>query len=213
MNDSSTRLIRASVFTLVVGAACGAAAFLAPTAQATSTAATGPATVAARTLIDSDRPIIPADFGATMGYRPVFEGTTMVDPDGSCSSPVTLPVEFDTACKAHDLGYDVLRYAQRTGTPLGSWAREGLDARLHTRMHDSCDARIDPGARNRCYAMADIAAGFVDANSWRQGYRSPEPEHLAPYLIVGVLGAVGAGVLAGAITFGRVGRTATPVPA
>ena len=192
MNESSSRLTRAAAFTLSVGAICGAAAFLAPTAQASTGAATGPANVAARTLIDSTHPVIPADFAAIMGYRPVLDGTTMVNPGGSCSSPVTLPVGFDTACKAHDLGYDVLRYGERTGTPLGSWARKGLDAQLHTRMHDSCDARPDPAARNGCYAMADIAAGFVDANSWRQGYRSPEPEHLAPFLIAGVLGAAGA---------------------
>lgn len=211
MNDSTSQFARAGAFALVVGATCAAAAFLAPTAQATTTAASGPAAVAARTLIDGVHPVLPDDFATTMGYRPTLVASTMVDPDGSCSTPVALPIEFDTACKAHDLGYDVLRYAQRVGTPLGSWARKGLDAQLHTRMHDSCDDRTEATARNSCYAMADIAAGFVDANSWRQGYRSPEPEHLAPFLAVGV---VGAGIGVSALAVGRRRRAIdTVVPA
>ncbi|KAA0024209.1 hypothetical protein [Antrihabitans cavernicola] len=192
-NTSSLALLATTVFTTT--------AILAPTAHAGANAsATSAATVAAETLADSDDPVIPNDFRATMGYTPVTEGGMLVNPHGDCSSPVTLPYEFETACKAHDLGYDVLRYAERTGAPLGSWARQNFDAQLHRRMHDACETRENIVARSGCFAMAEIAAGFVDANSFRQGYRSPDPEHADKYLIAGALGIT---LLIGALAIGR----------
>ena len=143
-------------------------------------------------------PVIPADFESVIGYRPTVVDGFLANPDGDCSSPVTLPAEFDSACKAHDLGYDVLRYADRAGEPLGPWARQAIDAQLGTRMHDACGSRSDSVARAGCSTMADIAIGFVDANSWRQGYVAPGPEPVGIYcaaaLFVGIL-LIGVGML------------------
>lgn len=129
-----------------------------------------------------------------MGYRPVWLNGTLVDPTGSCSSPVTLPAEFDAACKAHDLGYDLLRYADRVGAPLRPWARMSVDAALERRMQAECRRRAGVEARWGCYTMAGMATMTVDANSWRQDYRSPvvEPvlEFLGRHLLATALGAV-----------------------
>ena len=176
-----------------------ASATLAPAAQATST---GVESAQARSMVaalTTDAvPTIPADFESVIGYAPTVVDGILANPDGDCSSPVTLPVEFDSACKAHDLGYDMLRYADRAGEPLGPWARRAIDAQLSTRMHDACGSRTDSVARAGCLAMADIAIGFVDANSWRQGYAIPGPEPIGIYcaaaLVVGLL-LIGIGVL------------------
>lgn len=120
--------------------------------------------------------VIPADFAERFGYRPVVADGLLVDPDGGCSSPVTLPGEFETACKAHDLGYDLLRYADAQGQPLGGWARQALDATLAVHMHEACAAREDGFSRARCNAMASIANTFVDLNSRRQDYGAPVVE-------------------------------------
>ncbi|WP_245553241.1 alpha/beta-hydrolase family protein [Nocardia veterana] len=125
-----------------------------------------------------DRAAVPADFAATQGYRPVQLDGTAVDPGGECSSPIRLPAEFDTACKAHDLGYDLLRYAESHGRPLGPWARRAIDNALETRMFDACAARTDVVARLRCTTMATVATAAVDLNSRRQNYAAPMPEYL-----------------------------------
>ncbi len=132
---------------------------------------------------------IPADFPEVIGYRPVAINGILANPSGDCSSPVTLPAEFETACKAHDLGYDLLRYADRSGKPLSAWARKTVDAALHQRMHDACSHRTGTVARFDCETMANIASAFVYGNSWRQGYVSPRPEPVHKYLIAGVIGA------------------------
>lgn len=121
---------------------------------------------------------IPADFATLFDYQPTMVDGLLVNPDGDCSSPVTLPAEFENACKAHDLGYDLLRYADRHGEPLGAWARRDLDATLGDRMHEACDTRDDPFSRLRCNTMAGIAGTFVDLNSRRQDYASPVTESL-----------------------------------
>ncbi|MEV5836182.1 hypothetical protein [Nocardia sp. NPDC052112] len=129
--------------------------------------------------------VIPADFAERFGYRPAVVDGLLVNPDGDCSSPVTLPSEFETACKAHDLGYDLLRYADAHGQPLGGWARQALDATLDAHMHEACAARVDGFSRGRCNAMASIADTFVDLNSRRQGYGVP--------VVESTLGASGSG--------------------
>jgi hypothetical protein len=121
---------------------------------------------------------IPDDFAATFGYQPDIVDRLLANPMGDCSSPVTLPVEFETACKAHDLGYDLLRYAGQHGEPLGPWARQALDTTLGQHMHESCVAREDTLSRARCNTMATIAATFVDINSRRQDYGVPVTESL-----------------------------------
>src|SRR5699024_6909626 len=82
---------------------------------------------AVRALLD-DAPrdalaLVPDDFARTTGYEPALRGGMAVNPVGACSSPVPLPERFTPACMAHDLGYDLLRYAEAHGTPLGEWAR------------------------------------------------------------------------------------------
>jgi hypothetical protein len=120
---------------------------------------------------------IPARFADEHGYRPVVRDGLLVDPLGACSSPVPLPAEFVPACQAHDLGYDMLRYADDRGRPLGTWARQDIDAVLDRRMHAACDRRhgLD---RDRCQVMASVASTAVDLNSRRQNYATPRPEYL-----------------------------------
>lgn len=121
---------------------------------------------------------LPADFAAGAGYRPVVEKGVLVNPHGDCSSPIQLPGEFDDACKAHDLGYDLLRYAEQRQQPLQPWARQAIDATLQRRMHAACDTRPDTAARARCDVLATVATTGVDLNSRRQNYATPDPEFL-----------------------------------
>ncbi|MFC9998070.1 hypothetical protein [Nocardia sp. NPDC127526] len=154
-------------------------------APATAVAATAPAapedTAARRAILEStaahpDPAVIPADFEAEFGYRPVLESGLLVNPRGDCSSPVPLPAEFDLACKAHDFGYDLLRYADAHNQPLGPWARQTLDAGLEQRMHASCATRPTTYTRTQCQVMAGIATTAVDLNSIRQNYGVPVHE-------------------------------------
>lgn len=119
---------------------------------------------------------IPRDFESYSGYRPVVHQGVLVAPDGECSSPVELPPEFDTACMAHDLGYDLLRYADSTGAPLGPWARQAVDNALGVRLHQACDAHAEPMVRTRCETFAEVAATAVELNSRRQHYGVPVVE-------------------------------------
>ncbi|MFF2086164.1 hypothetical protein ACFVVM_20495 [Nocardia sp. NPDC058176] len=141
--------------------------------------------VAAATVVraltddDPDAPaLIPRDFGYKFGYDPAVENGLLVNPGGDCSSPVTLPAEFQPACKAHDLGYDMLRYAERFDEPLGAWARRSVDAALNRRIHAACEQRADDFSRARCSVMADIAFTAVDVNSRRQEYGAPVVENV-----------------------------------
>ncbi|WP_328397816.1 hypothetical protein [Nocardia sp. NBC_00416] len=155
----------------------------APTSEAVGIDAsvTAPAGLAVADLTSDDSvtdaaSAIPRDFATYTGYEPVVRQGVLVAPDGSCSSPVELPPEFDTACMAHDLGYDLLRYAGRTGAPLGPWARQALDRTLSVRLHQSCDAHSEPVVRTRCETLAGIAATAVELNSRRQQYGVPVVE-------------------------------------
>ncbi|NMM88327.1 hypothetical protein B2J88_28925 [Rhodococcus sp. SRB_17] len=132
---------------------------------------------------------VPSDFAEFSGYSPVVVDGYLANPNGDCSSPIPLPDEFDSACKAHDLGYDLLRYAHSRGAELGPWARQALDDQLDRRMHDACDGRVSPASRSYCFSMADIAATAVNGNSWRQNYLTPVKESGFEYGTAGVLGA------------------------
>ncbi|WP_433593426.1 hypothetical protein [Nocardia sp. CA-145437] len=174
--------------------AAGAAADLPRRPESSSARASLLESIAAR----PNSTAIPDDFAAAAGYRPVVEAGMLLDPEGDCSSPIPLPAEFDLACKSHDLGYDLLRYAAAHGQPLGPWARRSVDAALEQRMHAACAAREDAISRTRCQVMATIAATAVDLNSIRQNYGSPvyEPffEHTGAGPTPAALGAAGAGV-------------------
>ncbi|QYB03764.1 hypothetical protein I1A62_42665 [Rhodococcus sp. USK10] len=184
--------------------ACAATALLTTTGFAGTGAASTPrhenaaASAAVHTLTTPAtlaEDSIPDDFASVMGYTPVRIDGMLANPGGDCSSPVPLPLEFDTACKAHDLGYDLLRYASRSGEDLGPWARQSLDTQLDQRMHSACDTRLDEQARAQCFVMANIATTAVTGNSWRQGYSTPVTEAGLPYALAG---AAGAALLAGA---------------
>ncbi|MEU7220616.1 hypothetical protein [Nocardia iowensis] len=222
---SATR--RAAALTAAALTTMAATVFLAPAPHAVAASASAPVESAearaAVTELTSGGPgsltAIPDDFSAQFGYRPSTVGGLVVNPRGDCSSPVTLPVEFETACKAHDLGYDLLRYAEQRGEPLGPWARQALDSTLDRHMHESCDTRTDPFSRARCNAMAAIASTFVDLNSRRQGYGAPvaesvlgaaETDSATSWQLLGVLGAGVAG-LGAALTMRNKRRVAQPV--
>ncbi|MBF6285535.1 hypothetical protein [Nocardia cyriacigeorgica] len=204
------------------------AASLAPAPQDVS------ATAAVAELTSGDAgsaAAIPTDFAQVMGYRPAVVDGLLVNPHGDCSSPVPLPAEFDTACKAHDLGYDLLRYADRQGAPLGPWARQAIDRTLGERMGSACDTRAEAFTRGRCHAMAAIADTVVDLNSRRQGYGVPVAESFLgaaaadtsaqPWLFGGAAIAVAAATGAVVLTRARRGVagssrsawTGAPVPA
>jgi hypothetical protein len=136
----------------------------------------------------------PDGFAATAGYAPLRLLGGWANPTGGCSSPVPLPPEFTPACKEHDLGYDMLRYAHRQGGELGPWARRSIDNRFAQRVHEACDVRTRAIGAAQCAALADIAAGAVRANSWRQRNLAPLPEPALPLtLVAGALVALAAG--------------------
>lgn len=202
---------RCAALTAAALTTMAATIMLAPTAQAATVdrpvenASAGAAVVELTSGGSGSAAVIPAAFAQRFGYRPAVVAGLLVNPDGDCSSPVTLPSEFETACKAHDLGYDLLRYADEQGQPLGGWARQALDATLAVHMHEACAARADGFSRARCDAMASIANTFVDLNSRRQDYGVPVVES-----VFGAAGSAGSGwpvrvVGAGAIGLGAAG--------
>ncbi|WP_156371156.1 hypothetical protein [Nocardia arizonensis] len=191
----------------------------APLAGAQPTVAVAENAAAARavaqlTAATPETVTLPEDFAELAGYRPAILDGTSVHPDGDCSSPVPLPHEFETACKAHDLGYDLLRYADRSGAPLGPWARQAIDTAFDRRMRRACAARSGSVDRAGCFAMADVADTAVDLNSRRQHYGVPVLESSAGLAraagaLLGALGALGVAGLVLARTTHRRGRRGT----
>lgn len=153
---------------------------------------------------------VPDTFAEVVGYAPRVEDGSLVNPTGDCSSPVPLPAEFGTACRSHDLGYDLIRHAHLVGGTLGPEARREVDAGFARDAHASCAARDSALSRAHCHAWADIAAGAVRLNSWRQHDMVPDAES-ASSLATGTVGvlALGSGsgtlALAGAVARRRLG--------
>lgn len=120
-----------------------------------------------------ERPIagdaVPTGFAEQMGYAPVVRDGRHVNPAGSCSSPVPLPARFTELCRAHDYGYDVLRYNSATGTATPPRLRARLDAALVADMHASCTNPL-------CHAAAEASRAGLALNTWRQRGRTPEHE-------------------------------------
>lgn len=112
---------------------------------------------------------VPSDFAQVMGYEPkvgvLADGTErLINPSGSCSVPGEgHPFDFTVACKAHDFGYDLLRYAERRGTPLPPTARERIDSDLSRDLHVQC-----AGSMKTCDATVAVFSAAVGFNSWRQ---------------------------------------------
>lgn len=111
----------------------------------------------------------PAGFADRLGYHPVVEDGRPVNPAGSCSSPVPLPRSFEGACRAHDYGYDLLRYAEATGTPVAEGARARMDAALIGDMHRRCTNPL-------CHTAAEASRLGLAVNTWRQRGAAPVGE-------------------------------------
>jgi hypothetical protein len=130
---------------------------------------------------------VPPDFAAVMGYRPVRATdaaghTWWVSPHGACSAPTgATRYDFSLPCRAHDLGYDLLRYAARTGHPLGTWARRSIDAAFGRALTARC---ATTHSSEGCAVAAAVYHGAVVANSWRQDWRAPNPEPALPWILL-----------------------------
>ena len=131
---------------------------------------------------------LPADFSEVSGREPVHmkapDGTTRaVHPGGGCSSPWGATTwDYSVGCKAHDLGYDLLRYAEAKGQPLSPDLRERLDDRLSADMHAQC--RYNPqGSAGTCEVVAAIYTVGLVVNSWHQRWGPPRNEPVGVWSI------------------------------
>lgn len=150
---------------------------------------------AVRALTSDSALALPQGFEAARGYRPetvrLPSGSLVsVAPGGGCSSPIGgSEFGFTDACREHDLGYDLLRYAAADGEPLGPWARRAVDAEFARQLRSQCHGL-------GCRLTAEMYIGVVKFNSWRQGYGVPRAE--TPWQLFGPVGAglvVGGGLL------------------
>lgn len=127
---------------------------------------------------------VPIDFADDMGYAPIRGSGTLRKPHGGCSTPGEVgPDRFAQACQTHDLGYDLLRYAEVEGARLTAKARLELDWRLYVDLLDTCETPA-------CSLTATAYYCVVSANSIRQGYKTPHAEPTTPWvaLVAGVVG-------------------------
>jgi hypothetical protein len=124
--------------------------------------------------------LVPKGFEDEMGYRPVWAEGTLVNPRGACSTPGGVgPDSFETACRVHDFGYDMLRYAESRGTRMGPWARFDLDRHLYGDLLRVCE-------KATCRATATVYYAAVTLNSIRQGYVAPTEEPTVPWAAAAV---------------------------
>ncbi|WP_156755713.1 phospholipase A2 [Actinokineospora pegani] len=145
--------------------------------------------------------MLPEDFTDVVGVvpsrMPAPDGTVRaVHTDGGCSTPWgddDTRWDFSVVCRAHDLGYDLLRYAAAKGQPLPAGAREALDARLSADMHRQCEAN-PLGSGGTCRVVASLYSFGLVANSWHQRWGPPVAEPVGGWgmalLVVVVLLAV-----------------------
>ncbi|MFG1639954.1 phospholipase [Amycolatopsis sp. NPDC049252] len=137
--------------------------------------------------------LLPKDFtalsGVTPGSMPARDGTVRaVHVDGGCSTPWgddNTKWDYAVPCKAHDLGYDLLRYADRKGHPLGPEVREALDDRLSYDMHHACDLNPMDSA-GTCRVVASFYSAGLVVNSWHQRWGPPVGDPIGP-MVAGVL--------------------------
>ncbi|MCR6490824.1 phospholipase [Amycolatopsis sp. OK19-0408] len=136
---------------------------------------------------------LPKDFtalsGVTPGSMPARDGTVRaVHVDGGCSTPWgddNTKWDYAVPCKAHDLGYDLLRYADRKGHPLGPEVREALDNQLSHDMHHACDLNPMDSA-GTCRVVASLYSAGLVVNSWHQRWGPPVGDPIGP-MVAGVL--------------------------
>jgi hypothetical protein len=160
----------------VVSDAPGAASGTTATATATAAAAAAAERVAGQVAdgATADQVRVPDGLVADLGYRPVVEDGYLVNPDGACSSPVPLPTSFTPACRAHDLGYDLLRVIDRGGSAVPAGLRRDLDDRLVDRVSGTCGAGMGGSG---CRLVARGVAAALWLNTERQGEGAPVTEH------------------------------------
>lgn len=155
----------------------GAVVSDAPEAASGTTATAAAAERVAGQVADgatADQVRVPDGLVADLGYRPVVEDGYLVNPDGACSSPVPLPTSFTPACRAHDLGYDLLRVIDRGGSAVPAGLRRDLDDRLVDRVSDTCGAGMGGSG---CRLVARGVAVALWLNTERQGEGAPVAEH------------------------------------
>ncbi|WP_410670775.1 phospholipase A2 [Amycolatopsis sp. cmx-4-68] len=163
---------------------------------------------------------LPKDFtalsGVTPGALPARDGTVRaVHVDGGCSTPWgddNTKWDYAVPCKSHDLGYDLLRYADRKGHPLGPEAREALDDRLSADMHHACD--LNPmNSAGTCRVVASFYSAGLVVNSWHQRWGPPVGDPIGP-MVAGVLviGCLLVFRLRGWLRARREPRAPAPVP-
>ncbi len=124
-----------------------------------------------------------------LGYAPAAGPGYALAPHGECSSVIALPAQFHDPCRAHDLGYDLLRHADAAGRPLGAWARQRIDDAFADRLARACAAR-SVAQRRQCTEVAGLAVLAVRANSWRQHDGPPRAESV-PQLVTSWLSGGG----------------------
>jgi uncharacterized membrane protein len=167
---------------------------------------------------------LPSDFERVMGYRPIVEKVAGVPAasraDGGCSSPVGdlgfSPV--GAACRAHDFGYDLLRYAAATGEKVDPATRRAIDGQFGRDLDRGC------GDDHGCRLLAGTYTGAVWVNSVREGWGPPIPSSARTALteagslavLVGLAGVAAVGVRRSrredtGRTIGRLARLATMV--
>lgn len=202
------QLTRIVVATVVLGISAPATAIAASTATGRAAEPSASA-VAVKALLNEPALVaaraVPADFAAVMGYRPERRDGRLVDPDGGCSTPIPLPAEFSLPCAEHDLGYDLLRYAQQTGEQVGGWARNAVDERLSERMLAACAARSGAADRAVCTAAATTATAGIELNSMRQLQQVPE-ETVGSLLVSALAAAAAVGALSTVVLRARARR-------
>ena len=187
----SRRLAAAVVVALLaLGLAVVRADAVPPAPAATASLGRGAAALAVGRLVaapagQSPLRAVPADFAAVMRYVPVpvrmADGVVrLAKPDGACSAPGGgRPFGFERACKVHDFGYDLLRYANGTGQVLTGEARRQLDGMFRRDLRAQCRTVGQGAAHLGCGAAAEAFGLAVSFNSWRQHYGNPGREPLA----------------------------------
>lgn len=192
----TSRVPRRVAALITLGAAI-AVAWIAPTAPASAAASANRTVNAATARLSARQAVtaidditaapggadplagIPADFPAVMGYRPALgrlaNGQMIaINPRGGCSViGGGAPFDLSTVCKAHDLGYDLLRYAHRQGATLATSAREQVDTKFREDLDVQCATRYHGAETSACDTMAETFVAGVGFNSWRQEYGPP----------------------------------------
>nr|CEL15211.1 hypothetical protein [Kibdelosporangium sp. MJ126-NF4]CTQ95746.1 hypothetical protein [Kibdelosporangium sp. MJ126-NF4] len=134
--------------------------------------------------------LLPVDFTAVEKVVPgrlrAPDGTMRaVHVDGGCSTPMgddNTKWDYSVGCKAHDLGYDLLRYAEKKGHPLPADLRRGLDDQLSRDMHKQCELNPQNSA-GTCQLVADVYTAGLVVNSWHQRWGPPRAEPISSWAV------------------------------